>query len=298
MNKFITNKDKQNPYVMLNKTPLSDERISWRAKGIWAYLLSKPDGWKVREQDLMNKSTEGRDAVRTAIDELVKYGYIVKNEVREKGKFCRVDYSIYETPIENPKPPKPKRKRALKPLTGNPSTAKNKTIDSPLPEKPSTVKPLTENPLHSNKGNVLSTNINNKRTTTTVIPKGITNNKPIKPVVVFSEEEDKLRTDMVDIGVDYDVATALIKDKGVEACEKQLNYCKLRKNVYDPAGWVVNAIKKAYVIKHKNIQPTQYFKAEESEPVSEEEWLARSNGDKGDPEVNAIVEAFKKKNNL
>jgi len=33
------------PYVILDKTCLEEDALSWRAKGIHAYLISKPDDW-------------------------------------------------------------------------------------------------------------------------------------------------------------------------------------------------------------------------------------------------------------
>ncbi|MCU5830256.1 replication protein, partial [Clostridioides difficile] len=40
-------KDKDNPYVVLNKTCLEDVKLSWQAKGLHSYLISKPDHWKI-----------------------------------------------------------------------------------------------------------------------------------------------------------------------------------------------------------------------------------------------------------
>ena len=69
-------KDKSNPYVLLNKTCLSDDRLSWKAKGLHSYLLSLPDDWKIYTEDLKNRSKDGKDAIRSAINELIDLGYI------------------------------------------------------------------------------------------------------------------------------------------------------------------------------------------------------------------------------
>ena len=57
--------------------------ISWRARGILLYLLSKPDDWKVREQDIIKHGPCGRDAVRSAIKELKDAGYIQKVAIKD-----------------------------------------------------------------------------------------------------------------------------------------------------------------------------------------------------------------------
>ena len=93
-------KNKDNPYVMINKSVFDDERLSWRAKGLMGYLLSKPDDWKIVESDLVKRSKEGRDAVRAAIRELIAAGYIVRKQTREDGKFSSTEYHVYESPID------------------------------------------------------------------------------------------------------------------------------------------------------------------------------------------------------
>lgn len=102
MQKITVTKNRENPYVMLYKEPLSDPMLSWRAKGLWAYLLSKPDGWSVYENDLISKGTEGRDAIRKAIKELESAGYVRRKRIRnDQGRLGSYEYTIYENPVEN-----------------------------------------------------------------------------------------------------------------------------------------------------------------------------------------------------
>jgi hypothetical protein len=65
------------PFARIPKTVLNDKRLSWRAKGILSYLLGKPKDWIVQTNDVINHSTEGRDAVRAAFKELQQCGYAV-----------------------------------------------------------------------------------------------------------------------------------------------------------------------------------------------------------------------------
>ncbi|MGX4598940.1 DnaD domain protein [Faecalimicrobium sp. JNUCC 81] len=97
-------KDKNNPYVMLNKACLKDERISWKAKGLHSYLLSLPDDWQIYIEDLRKRSKDGRDSTSSAINELIKNGYIKRyaRQDKESGKFIGgFDYEVYELPIED-----------------------------------------------------------------------------------------------------------------------------------------------------------------------------------------------------
>lgn len=94
-----TRKNRENPYVMIDKFGLNDERLSWKAKGLLAYLLSKPDDWTIRINDLIKRSKDGRDAVKAGLRELELYGYLSRHQHRdETGKFGDIEYIIYERP--------------------------------------------------------------------------------------------------------------------------------------------------------------------------------------------------------
>ena len=90
-------KNKDNPYVMLNKEPLNDERLSWKAKGILAYLLSLPDDWQIYEEEVQRHSKDGLDSLNTGIKELIENGYIERLRSRdEKGRLRGYEYSVHE----------------------------------------------------------------------------------------------------------------------------------------------------------------------------------------------------------
>ena len=67
----------QVPNILLN-----DKRVSAKAKGIYAYLLSKPDGWAFHSGVILSELKEGRDAFYAALKELITYGYIKKYQYR------------------------------------------------------------------------------------------------------------------------------------------------------------------------------------------------------------------------
>lgn len=103
------NKKRVNPFVQIDKNILSDKQLSWKAKGILVYLLSKPDDWVTYLTDIENQSTDGRDSVSSGVKELLAVGYLERKQVREKGRFKGWEYSVYECPnvsesTENGKP--------------------------------------------------------------------------------------------------------------------------------------------------------------------------------------------------
>lgn len=98
MSIFRIRKDKDNPYVMLNKEMLNDANISLKAKGLLAYMLSMPDDWQFYEVEILKHCKEGRTAVRSTIKELIENGYIDRRQQRKQnGKFTGYEYQVYET---------------------------------------------------------------------------------------------------------------------------------------------------------------------------------------------------------
>lgn len=88
-----------NPYAQIDVSCLNDNRLSWRAKGILCYLLSKPDTWKIRVADIWAKGKEGRNAVQDALNELKEFGYADLRLVQgEGGRLGGYEWTIYETP--------------------------------------------------------------------------------------------------------------------------------------------------------------------------------------------------------
>lgn len=99
LNEIIRVKKCQNNFVMMDKTFLEDTRLSFKAKGILAYLLSKPDNWKVIVGNLVNYAADGKASVYAGLKELKECGYYQKVPVRdERGHFIRWESTIYENP--------------------------------------------------------------------------------------------------------------------------------------------------------------------------------------------------------
>ena len=117
-------KDKENPYVMLNKHFLNDAELSFRAKGLLAYLLSKPNDWQVYQSQLETASRDGRKGIRSAVKELLDAGYIARQRQRdEKGQLRESVYNVYELPpgigeVQSVDPAKQKREKFLEVFAG------------------------------------------------------------------------------------------------------------------------------------------------------------------------------------
>ena len=94
---FRVCKNKENPYLMMNKTSLRDSRLSLRSKGLHALMLSMPDDWEFHREYLLQYFNDKKDALGAALKELSEFGYItIRNERDEKGKIKKWITEVFE----------------------------------------------------------------------------------------------------------------------------------------------------------------------------------------------------------
>ena len=129
-------------YTVMSNHHLRNKELSLKAKGLLSQMLSLPEDWDYTLAGLSLINRESIDAIRTAVWELEKAGYITRRQGRDdKGKMTAIEYTIYE----QPQPP-----AAASPEPKNP-TLENPTTDKPILENPTPDKPTTENPTQLNK---------------------------------------------------------------------------------------------------------------------------------------------------
>lgn len=136
-------------FTIISNIGMEDDRLTFKAKGILAYLLSKPDDWQVRDRQLATVGPDGRAAVQAALSELEKYGYIKRvRERNEQGQWTYTSYVYDEPRSDYPATDKP---WSDNPSTGKPATGKpaagNRAIISTVvtsTDLPNTDLPSTE----------------------------------------------------------------------------------------------------------------------------------------------------------
>jgi len=100
---FIRTQKRENPFVQVDKHVLENESLSFAAKGLMAYILSKPDSWTIRTTDLIKRSKDGKTKIQTALLELMANGYLNWYQTREAdGTMGEWVYDVYERPEFNP----------------------------------------------------------------------------------------------------------------------------------------------------------------------------------------------------
>lgn len=91
-------KDRENPYAQVNRALLQNRSLTFQARGLLAYVLSKPRNWQAKDHDLMKEGGIGKAALRTILDELKTHGHACRISGRSGGGKFEYDLEIYEDP--------------------------------------------------------------------------------------------------------------------------------------------------------------------------------------------------------
>lgn len=81
-------------YTTISNVAANDPKLSLKAKGIFYFLMTKPDTWTINERGLCTQLREGRGAVGAALKELEDAGYLQREPVRNEGGRFKAGNSI------------------------------------------------------------------------------------------------------------------------------------------------------------------------------------------------------------
>lgn len=97
---IVRSKRKQR-YVTIENDVIRDKRLSFKARGLLAYLLSLPDDWRISSQYLATVAPDGRDGIRTGLQELEQTGYLVRQRIQnpDNGRWSWQQV-VHETPVK------------------------------------------------------------------------------------------------------------------------------------------------------------------------------------------------------
>ena len=87
-------------YTVVHNDLIEDQSLTWKARGILIYLLSKPDHWRTTAAYLASQSPEGIHSVRAALQQLERAGYVR----RIKKQNSRGQWSTYTVIFDRPQP--------------------------------------------------------------------------------------------------------------------------------------------------------------------------------------------------
>ena len=132
---------KTRDYTVMSNYHLKDKALSLKSKGLLSVMLSLPEDWDYTLKGLACISKDGVDAIREAVRELERAGYIVRTRMRnEKGQLKNTEYVIYERPVPVSEKPVEETPVQESPMLENPMQ------DNPVQESPAQATPVQENP--------------------------------------------------------------------------------------------------------------------------------------------------------
>jgi hypothetical protein len=123
-------------FTTIRNEVLNRTDMSLKAKGLYCFLMSKPDGWEISIRGLAVQLMEGRDAVSAALHELEKLGFYQEIKTRKADGTIKFE---------------------------------NVLADLPCTENPCTDYPVTENPPQVNTNKVNTDLVKTEKETTDVV---------------------------------------------------------------------------------------------------------------------------------
>ena len=180
--------EKNQNYTVMSNHHLKNRELSLKSKGLLSQMLSLPDNWDYTLEGLAKINREKVDAIRTAVLELEKFGYISRRQTRDpNGRMSKTEYIIYEYPQEVP---------------------------SPILENPITVKPTSGNSASDNPMQLNTNSLNKKESNNNLSI--INTSNPIQSNPKYNKEKiglDEVETyrEIIKENIDYEILAINLK---------------------------------------------------------------------------------------
>jgi hypothetical protein len=117
----------EHAYFLAARATAQDRNLSYEARGVLFYLLSKPGDWIIRVSDIRQEGA-GRDKVYRILGELETYRYLAREFIRNAaGVITGMEYVAFELPF-------PEKPDTVNPYTAEPDTANTELTEDRVPE--------------------------------------------------------------------------------------------------------------------------------------------------------------------
>lgn len=94
-------------FTIISNEWLRDKRLTFKARGLLAYIESHTVDWKINVGWLVANSVEGKEAIRSALAELELYGYLKRDQENVGGRFGEVHFTTQDPVTDLPLPENP-----------------------------------------------------------------------------------------------------------------------------------------------------------------------------------------------
>jgi len=90
----------RNKYGVTPNAILNQEELTFRAKGLFGFIQSKPSGWNFAVWRIAKQTKEGEIAIKSALKELEEHGYLTRIPRKNKiGRWDGYDYVLNDCPL-------------------------------------------------------------------------------------------------------------------------------------------------------------------------------------------------------
>lgn len=122
--------ERRRRFTTIDRKTINDSSLSFRARGLLIWLLDKPDDWRCNSEQIASEGKEGRDAVRAALAELQRAGYLTRQRVcAGRGRWV-TETVVRERPSDDGFP------GVGEPGVGEPGANTNTDTDDCYPQTP------------------------------------------------------------------------------------------------------------------------------------------------------------------
>ncbi len=84
-------------FTVLYNSMITDKRLSLKAKGLFAVMMSRPENWEFSVSGLAAFSGVGKDSIRATLAELEDVGYLIRSQAHDSGgKFAGNIYVLQD----------------------------------------------------------------------------------------------------------------------------------------------------------------------------------------------------------
>ena len=93
--------NKLSNYQVIPRELIFDNTLSDRARFVYCYMASKPNGWDFYMNPMAKEIGYSVETLRKYINELVENGWLVKGEQKNEGLFGAVTYTLNDSKTQN-----------------------------------------------------------------------------------------------------------------------------------------------------------------------------------------------------
>lgn len=89
------------PFTMISNDVICSSFISCKAKAVYCYLFSRPEGWEFYHVEIQKHFKESKNTIKAALKELEECQLITRKQNNKGGVFGGVTITLNTKPVDN-----------------------------------------------------------------------------------------------------------------------------------------------------------------------------------------------------